>query len=328
MSAKIFAVVILLVLMAIFITCLGVYSLSSMSMATSRMARLSRRANVLNNMDKIIMVRQAAVDSIFNTSNHELKQPITNGVLRQTTEEMDQDLAFYTANMPANAASGLGVYTQQFRDLWNAYVKVSSEIVAISQENSNAKADRASAALGPFWSELNQDLVKLAEVLIESDERDVYMLAIHAAGLTGKVGAFRLSSLKFNTNTDSSKIKELEAEVLSIKTDIVTTLENIARNAPAREGGDLAAAILSKLSTSVEPLVNQIVTLVNQDSNNRARSLAAGSGAKAQEEIDNLCNFLIAETNKSVQGATDNVRTLEGRVEKALVICSIIGIII
>ncbi len=328
MSAKIFSVVILLILLAVFITCLGVYSLSSMSTASGRMARLSRRADLLNNMDKIIMMRQSAVDNIINTTNDEKKQNIINGHLRQTAEDMEKDMQAYFAAFPPNAASGLQTYNQQFKDMWNTYVRVTTEICTISQENSNAKADRASAALGPFWADINKDLLTLAEILVESDDRPVWTQAVTAAGLTGKVGAFRLSSIKFNNNTDSSKIKELEAEVLGIRADVVQSLQAIAQSVPAKEGGEFATSILNKLAASVEPLVNQIVTLVNQDSNNRARNLYATSGVKAQDDIDKLCNYLIEETNKSVQGATENVRTLESRVEKALIICSAIGIII
>ena len=107
MSAKIFSVVILLILLAIFITCLGVYSLSAMSTATGRMARLSYRADLLNNMDKEIMLRQMAVDEVLNTNDDETKQNIINGQLRQTAEGMEKDMQAYFAAFPPNAASGL-----------------------------------------------------------------------------------------------------------------------------------------------------------------------------------------------------------------------------
>ncbi len=327
MSRKIFCIVGLLVILAAGIMAMGIFSINSLMEDAGNLGLIARRANALNAMDKVVLQRLIAMGDVIDSTDEEEMTRLVDGPLKQTETDLERELAEYETNFPAHVTPELRSYPPKIRSLWVDYVTVTNRVCQLSLQNSNARADKAASALIPFWQVFIDDINHLADNVLDNDDETAIRYGAEAKGLLGTIALFRLELLKFNTNTNSAMIKTLENNLLRYKKEIVDTLNRIAANTPPDGGKDEALALLKKMADIIDPVLRQIIPLVNLDSNNQARALYATDGERAQIALSDFTRDLLGRTRAATNQAISHASDLGKSINRAMLLFSALGIV-
>ena len=328
MSKKIYGVVILLAGVAILITVMAFYSLSVVTSETDALGRLAKRSNAINAMGAIIQQRQIIMNTVIANTNEDEMQAMINGPMKGTETAFEKELVEYQANFPSQNAEQLQEYTRRLKKDWEEFVSGTIDVCNLSLENSNARADREAAKLIPFWGGFSEKINALADTILTSGDKDAPAYGGMAKGLLGKVGLFRLELLKFNMNTNPVMIKTIENNLLGIKADIAKDMEAVRDNTRRGRGKEQADELIKVMQDNIDPVIAQLIPLVNLDSNNRARALYQTKVKKEQEDLSNLSDEIITRSTQAIEASITNSRKTARDMRIGMLVVSGIGILL
>ena len=327
MSKKIYAIVVLLLFLALAIFGIGSYSIYRLNGEVMALSRRAKRANSLNMMDKQILERQIAIISIINSRSEAQMEQVMKERVAHQNEVMQEQMEIFTSNFTSPPTQLQTESAAKITELWKQLGAVAEETAALAIQNSNTKADQIAAELIPTWGGFDKSLSDLAHKLNGSESQRVNDLALDAMACRAAIGQFRLSLLKYNMNTDSSKIQDIENEVMGKKEDVIAHLRKIIDIAPSNEGGAEARDILASLGTTIDPVLERIIPLVHLDSNNAARRLYEGRGMEVQTALNDYTDELIATAIRQINDSIEASLQLGKQVNTAMITLSVGGII-
>lgn len=328
MSKKIYAVILLLLVVGVAIMGMGMYSIGRLNGETEALARRAERAVTLNLMDRQFLERGMILNSILRTSDEAVKRSLYEGPMRDADTNMRRYVEHYQKFFSNNMTDEQKRHAPEILTRWDGFVRATDKAAVVSMINSNVRADRIAASLIPFWQGVFQDMDKLAADLSKKDYAGADELAIEIKGVATKLALYRLESLKFNVNTKADAIKPLKDSMVTLKDDMLAALERVALALP-RGGGEAQEVreMRRRIQDALEPVLKQIVPIMEENSGGRAEELFATDVAKAQNHLDQYTTQLIDGAMRQMQDARRNVDKVGAAIYRLMLGIGLAGII-
>lgn len=210
LSKKIFGIVVMLLAIAVVILFLGAYGIVRLNAEIASLTRDASRAINLTMMDKQMVGREVAIFKLLSTTDEKLMETIISGEMAAQDSAMEDELKRYAGNFPENATREQLERPRKIREMWRSLDNISTEAAELMRLNSNVRADRIATELIPFWKGFDKEILELALVLEGNPDPKVEQYSLDAMGVRSRILEFRLALLKYNLNTDSTKIKRLK----------------------------------------------------------------------------------------------------------------------
>ncbi len=327
MSKKIYTVVAILVVVAVILVGIAIYSINAILLNTENITRRSERTLNLANMDRATLDRQISMNHIITSDNQPEMKALMDGPFKQTETEMDQYLVDYYHNFaPANAhirdeRSG------RIKDLWRDYVKITQDVANLSYENSNNVAREINEGLQDFWQEIDDGLENMADHLDTNSNPSLAMTAEEARACRVLM-AFAQLNIERYTATHNPTVRKSSEE--AINTNVRQTgeiLDKLAHELPPLDGGDEARLLLELLQKTGLPAIAEMQRLVQQDSNGRAVALYETEGVKVRDNLDQYTTQLIDMARREMSQAIADATAMGVSVNRLMFVVSIIGLL-
>jgi hypothetical protein len=138
MSKKIFSIVILLIVVAVVIMCLGLYSINTLNEQMESTGRLAQRSVAMNQMDRTMVERRLAIFTLINETEPD-RINAANKAAQDTEPAFAAILARYKDNFPVPIPPEMASRANTIQKLWDDYVKVTDEVAVLGVQNTTSK---------------------------------------------------------------------------------------------------------------------------------------------------------------------------------------------
>ncbi len=298
MSRKIFSIVLLLLVVAVVILGIGIFSIRRLSSDMANIGTTSKRNGNLNVMDKILLSRRIATTTIIQSIDEAEMRKLIDTEFRGLEKQMDDLLLAFQQNMSVPPTARQTEIYNTVRKEWDAYVAVTNDIADLSYQNSNNKALVVNNNLVPFWDEVDADLLRLGNFIRENNDFELYdVYTPRSRDLRLSLMRFRLDLIKYIPETDPNRMAQYEKTISDLMAGIDAGLTEIIKGVPAATGGSMAQDILSKLQGTGAPAFAQIIELVRQSSNVKANDLLVNVGVPIRVRLNDFTDAAIAESD-------------------------------
>ncbi|MCD8141336.1 MAG: MCP four helix bundle domain-containing protein, partial [Planctomycetaceae bacterium] len=329
MSRKIFAIIFLLLVVAIIILGIGIYSIRRLSADMAEIGATSKRNGNLNVMDKVVLNRRIATTSIIQSVDEAEMRRMMDTDFRAIEKEMDDLLATFQSNMSVPPTPRQQEIFNDVRKEWDAYVGVTNQIAELSYQNSNNKAFVINANLVPFWDEVDTDLMRLGNYIRENNEFDLYdIYTPKTRDLRLNLMRFRLDLVKYIPETDPDRMAQYEKTITDLMGGIDAGLTEIAKGVPPATGGTMAQDLLTKLQGTGAPAFAQIIELVRQSSNVKANDILVNVGVPIRNRLNKVTDDAIADSDVVTNNAIVAGAAMANMMNMIMAVVGAIGIII
>ncbi len=215
MAKKIYAIVVLLLVVAFVILGLGVYGMLNMSGVMSAVIRQANRLTNVSTVERIALQRRIAVVAVMNSAHEDAMRALIDNDVKKTEDDMEAELKAYVSNFDSPPTPGQIEFESSLRKFWNDYVSVTNSVTALSYQNTNNKALRLNAEMIPFWDETDAALAAVARDLYAGGKHPEFLREIE--NLRVEAGRFCILLLRAVPETDGALrdgyLKEIDAIV-------------------------------------------------------------------------------------------------------------------
>ncbi|MCC8179756.1 MAG: methyl-accepting chemotaxis protein [Planctomycetes bacterium] len=327
MSKKIYAIVVLLVVVTLVIVGIAFYSIDQLGDTTDSLGRLARRSTAASMMDRILLERQIAMQQVVDSTDEAEMQRIIDTEGARTDRDMATQIQNFIDALPPNATQEMRVIPENVRKLWADYSKATLDVAVKSLENSNVRAQRVNDELETFWDGLDPEINALADSLNTMEDAEVRALAGTARGIRVSLALFRLHLANFLTSTPGQARQREQTATLRYVKEVDDTLKMLATTLPADQGGSVANGIYNRLQETATPAVGRMIALVTEDSNAQANAIFQSTGLPAQHKLDAYTSDLLATYAREIATANTNAAALRRTINVLMLAVSIIGIV-
>ncbi|MCD8350799.1 MAG: methyl-accepting chemotaxis protein, partial [Planctomycetaceae bacterium] len=329
MSRKIFTIIFLLLIVALIILGIGIYSIRRLSSDMADIGMTARRNGNLNVMDKVVLGRRIAASSIIQSVDEAEMRRMIDTDLRALEKEMDDLLVAFQGNMSVPPTARQTEILNTVRKDWDAYVAVTNDIANLSYQNSNNKAMVINTDLIPFWDEVDADLMRLGNFIRENNDLELYdVYTPKTRDLRLSLMRFRLDLVKYIPETDANRMAEYEKNITGLMGGIDSGLNEIIQGVPPATGGTMAQDLLTKLQATGVPAFNQILDLVHQSSNVKANELLVTTGVPIRNRLNQFTDTAIAESDTVTNNAITAGAAMANLMNLVMCVVGAIGIVI
>ncbi len=329
MSKKIYAVMALLVIVAIGITGLATYSLYSIANVTDEVAALANRGTALNNMDKLILDRTIITREINLSTSEEDIAGLIAGRLLENEQAMQQYMKLYEDNLSENSSDEAKALPRQIGDLWALFVSESKVVGELAMENTNNKASRINEQNVAFWEGVDKDLEELAAVIFSGTDKNASTYGQQVLDIRSDLLRFRLMLVKYIYEQNPEVAASYKDSIGEVMQNVDITLTNLASTLPPSRGGALAQKLLrEKLDIDGKNVVTQIVALVDRNSNVLANTHMVGPTRRARIAVEQLTADFLQRISAAQLAAQQQSEEIERRSLIIMLSVSLAGIVI
>ncbi len=329
MAKKIYAVVLLIVLIALVILGIGLYSIWSLNKSMNFLGQLSQAVNHLHMIDKVVLNRRIATTSIIDSNDEAAMKKIMDNNFKQLEADMDSEIRGYADSLPKPLTTAQETTIETIRRYWGEYVNVSAKIAALSYQNTNNRAAAVNNGVADFYTKTDADLESLAQFINSNNDASVYsvytpMVRIIRVNLMH----LRLQLEKFIPETDQAKSDALEKGITEIMGSIDRDLITVAKNVPPDKGGAIAAEIGRRLVDIAGPAYKQTMELGRQNTNTKAGIMLATEGVPIRTKFNNYTTDVVNSAMADMNGAITAGHTLGKRMNYLMSAVSLVGIVV
>ncbi|MCD8138604.1 MAG: MCP four helix bundle domain-containing protein, partial [Planctomycetaceae bacterium] len=330
LSKRIYLVVGLLIVVAIVIMGVGLYSILEISSEAMALGRQGKRAVNIASVDHYLMLRRYNTLRIIQSTDPAEMRSIINGDFKGAEEGMLREAEDYQKNWPSDPAmvQSLRADLDKLFQLWNEYVKATQQVADLSLINSNQRAIETNDALTDFWNGTDQKMSQLADLLSESDDRAVRALGTEVRGGRLNLAQFRYALLRYIRTDNPAEFKAQEDNLLATAGMIDSLMKRLGDELPANEGGSIAREVYQGLLNTATPAIKQIMELMNENANGRAFALLEGDAAARREAVSQQAASMLAAVRSAQDAAVIHTDELSRTTTIVMLVVSAIGIII
>ncbi|MCC8164722.1 MAG: methyl-accepting chemotaxis protein [Planctomycetes bacterium] len=329
MAKKIYSIVFILLVVAVAILGLGIYSVSTLNSTMASLGRQSQRAVSLNLIDKHTLERRIVTTQIIESVDENQMKAWMDKDLKAVETSMAAAIQEFADNFEQPLTQQQTTYINSIRNYWDEYVKVTNRIAATSYENSNQKANLLNEGMYDFWEKIDSDLSSLADFVTEVNEPEIYIpWSPRIREVRHDIMRYRYVVTKFIPETDPNRIANYEKEVIALMQGLDKEMAEIANTFEAAKGGSQARDIANRLLNTAAPAFQQILALVRQSSNVRAYALLNGEGLVARQRLDSYTNDIIAQAMANLSNSIEQSAITDRRVIYTMLIIGFIGVVV
>ncbi|MDR3211244.1 MAG: methyl-accepting chemotaxis protein, partial [Planctomycetota bacterium] len=341
MSKKIFTIIFILLLVAVVILGVGLYSITRLNSVLELTELRSGQSNALHTIDRTFLSRRIAIDSMLLTNNNDEIKRIFDGEFKDTEIVMASEIADYASNLPPGSTQEVMARPGRIKVLWDEYVNVTAQVADFSIQNSNYRATEINGSLSEIWNTIASNLkelvdtmdTKLREHLASGDDNPQELEVIEAlveksTGLATTLASYRLALLKLMTDPDRSLVPSYQSDIEASTKSILDDLAYLAEKIPASEGGGKIAATAKLFDEKASAVVkSQIIPLVLADTTNKALQLINTKGAEARIALDKFTDELLDNLEELIAVGKQEAAALARMVNIIMLSVGIIGIL-
>lgn len=325
LSKKIYSIFALLILVALSITCIALYSIGQLNDMLSLMSGSANRAINYNNLEALQLRRHITLQTLLAETSSEGKEEPAR-VIDTINQEAESEILKLQANMPDVMTPAQREIIPRIRNLWENYVVITDEIADLAQENSNNEAIRVFDQSEPFWISLDQNLVDLAAMVLKDDDHDVYKWGYVFGEARAEIHMFKNSVIEFINAYEPEHRREHELEIRKIMAETDRKMAAAVAALPTGRGREAAEGILKQLVEEGGAIVGRVVPLANRNTVGRAMEIFRTTGAESEREFAGYLNSLLDATDEEIFAETIAAGSLRARVDTIMFAVSVLGI--
>ncbi len=326
MKNKIFAIVLLLLMIGLIILGVGVYGIQSLNASMDRIGISVQRSRALNLATEAARGRRFAALQLLNSTNEAEIAKVVREDLPGTEQVMEEGFALYDANLSISPTPQEAEVQRTLCDLWTEYVGRTQRLGALSLENTNARAYAMADQLGIFWDSVDADLRKLTDFILAAKD-DAYASVEPIFNLRLDLYRLRIITAQFIPEENDQRMDEMIKEMKAILDRADSLMAETAAKIAAGSGGSLAKEIAQRIKTEAVPPVTQIFELSKRNSQVLSQQLFNDSAV--------VRNRLIEFTKSALQDIDDMVvadltagEKLGARMNMVMIVVGAVGILL
>jgi CHASE3 domain sensor protein len=321
---KIFGVVFLLVAVALVISVVSIIGLRRLDDSTTQMEHTANRSESLVQMERIAQERVTATLRILvNTDPAEIKR-VKREDFGPTEEAMVAALETYARNLPSDADAEVKRRPAKIRELWDAYVDASREVVTAAERNTNAGAIALVHEIAPFWAVMDEDIETLANAITADTGPEAVAWRGRLREARTDFAYYRYADLMVITAETPEKARQYLQIAQEHFADALATLKDGERlpgdiGAKARS---MAAAVGDRGAASMKAIHE--LGAVNSDA--EAMALYRGKSYPALRKMNEYVDERIEETHVHLAAAKADASRLADTVTWTAILVAVLGI--
>ena len=326
MSKKIFAVVALLVAVAVIISAVSIVSIGSLNENTIALAEQAERGVQMIIIDRATQKRQAAtLRTIINTDPARLAAVIKD-MYEPTSAEFAEAVAAYKANVPGDADEEMKSRTGILQGLWDAFVKETDATVELAKLNHHTLATAKVYDMANFYNQINQNLADIIGAV--PDDAPPEMLRVRRGLLEARVDLayYRFSTVQLIAAEGEERIKQYSGNMKNYMEKLISGTKG-ASGLPG-DLGRKAREMAAELNDKAIPSMNEILVLGSRDTNAEALENYRERVIPALDALSTASEQYINSSAKNRAASKALAEQLGSRADMATIFVAGIGILL
>ena len=325
MAGKIYAIVLLMLVVAALILGVGLYSINELTSTTDSLIRQAKRTSNMNMVDKIALERRVLTTGIIDNVVEAEMRTMIDKDMKASEDTMAAELASYESNFSTPPTPLQQETLRELSRMWSDYATITRNVAELSYQNSNEKARRLNEEMRPFWEGMDTQVEDLADFMTQHS-KDYLAYRPISREIRVVLMRLRLTIVRYIPETDPARLKEYGDEILGYVKFSEDGLDKIAKGLKPAEGGDMAAQLHRKIIDYAKPRVEELVRLVNEGSNTKASNMLATEGVAARSALDAFTNKQIDTGNRFMAESIEQAQALSSRVFLIMLVIGVVGI--
>ena len=324
MTGKIYSIVGLLVLIAVIITGVSIWGITSINDSTERLGRMSNRSIAINRVDRVSLARAEGVARIIVASTPEHVKEVVDTMFRPSERDMEIELKNYVDNLPENPDDTQRGAAGRVRALWNDYVKATNEVAEMASRNTNNQALALVAEIYPFWQKTDKTLESLIDSVPPDAPVALRRFAMNLSDARSNLWRYQYELSQFVALTDPA-LGESYAKGAAVALDAV--IADLKKGTGV--SGDVAVKSVA-LADEIEKIGiksrNDILAMGSVNSNAQAAAMLLNNADPAYYQLDDFTNELLSLMRAGQAEALESTRSLESSTVWSTLIIALAGI--
>ncbi len=325
MAGKIYSIVGLLVLIAILITGVSIWGITSISESTEQLGQISNRSIALNRVNGVSLARAEGVARIIVASTPEHVKEVVDTMFRPSEQDMEIELKNYADNLPDTPDETQRTAVGRIRALWNEYVKTTNDVAEMASHNTNNQALALVAEIHPFWQKTDKALESLIDSVPLDASSAQRRLSMALSDARSNLWRYQYELSHFVALTDPAQSESYAKSATAALDSVIADLKK-----GAGVSGDVAAKAVA-LAGEIEKIGvksrTDILAIGAINSNAQAAALLQNTADPAYYELDDYIRSLLTLTRTRQAEALKATRAIESRTIWSTFIIALAGIV-
>ncbi|MDR1534090.1 MAG: methyl-accepting chemotaxis protein [Planctomycetota bacterium] len=333
LSTKVFGIISLLILLAVFIMGLGLYGLTEITDALNSYKRISDRILSIMSINIVVQKAHIAEKNLIIETDDEKIQTFANSpdfkdapaAINALVDDIRKTVNSASSQTAKDLPDRLLAITKPFLDA----IKVSADL---SIQNTNTKAERVLWENIPILAEYMKTIASVRKDIdanSEEGDRNPEILAqkLYIADLREQRMIYQRDSraLLLSTTTPEQRIA-LEKDIRGAFDKMLELIRKAPDFFPGQPNVVSAMLTLERPINQMLANVNRMADLANQNTNNKAFAYSTTTVRKARLDLEATISQDIENTTKQLIGIGEDSQALETSLFWTMIIASVIGI--
>ncbi len=327
LSTKIYLIALILIVVALIIMGIGLYSVNTLSTVIADTTAASRQETTLSQMDRNLMQRVVAIKDILISTDDAEMQKIVDENFAVTDEGLRKAVEEYRSLMPATAPEEMRSRPARILALWDDFAKATTEAAGLSLKNTTNQAHAIYRAQEALWDDIFVKLSEVRDSVASSGSREVRDLLPAFLTMREDLTYFQLLCMKMIAETDREKVQAIDKTVKRLMANTDNNIQLLIERLPARES-EIVKGVFGQLQNRVVKDYAVLLPNAMEDSNGLANRLYNTEGMAAQHAFDDYTNQLIDVAAARQVDLLRSANATVVAVNWAMLVGSIVGLIV
>ncbi len=325
MSAKLFGTAIMLIILALAITGVGVYSLIALSNQIVTLSNISGRATGLHMLNSIIIDRGSiAKDIILAETDNDVAEATAE--MNATAARMATAEKVYMDSTPPGSSQVAVETPVRIGQLWSEYAKATDEVASIAAQLSNARARAMAEDLDGFLDDFDTRLEQQAVSAQRHEDETIRSLAPELRNLRVSITQFRNYLYRYGNSTDDARIDYYEKRIGEIVKATNESFESIiARIGP--ENAVTTTALYNDLANTAGTAFTAMIPIARANSNTKAFDYYETQALPKFAALTGYLDERLVMMAEAQTSAVNTALTLSDRVNLIMIIVSAAAVV-
>ncbi|MDR0868543.1 MAG: methyl-accepting chemotaxis protein [Planctomycetota bacterium] len=186
LGGKIYAITALLIVVALCVAGLGVYSLKSVTAMMEKSVQTGLRTAAMGDILIALKDRAIAVRSILASNDEAVMKELATKEFKRNDAELRAGVAEYAHNLPADAADEAKGRAAKTLALWDAYDRATAEPIRLTLENTAFHAQKIYLADKAVYDKIDQTLLRIGTALESEGDEELGFAAMRLRALSNR----------------------------------------------------------------------------------------------------------------------------------------------
>ncbi len=321
MSKKIYAVMLLLIVLACAILGLGIYSINSLTTATEKLVNTGFRLQTVSGLSNLALKRDSFLkEVIIATDEKEMSRLID--LLEDNGKTFQVELSKYQELIPSWGGQEARDRPGKVKTAWEEYTAISSKAASTSLENTITKAKRLYATA---YQEYDAWLAELGGKVAVQGQNGNYEASCQMVAIQSGMYEVFCDMAAFIEEEQESGMDRIDKKMGESFNRMRKASENLAK---LPEMSSQTADCTKRIDALAKLYADEIKPLAYRNSNIEAFNMYMGDGQKAFAVVTGMTDGIVKNAVNVQAGLHKEAETLTAKVTWAMWGISIGGIFV